>query len=82
MPFVTYLVAEHFEVSGVIAVVVLGLNMSWLSKNRFPEHIKQQSRNFWDVNIFLLNGLIFVLIGLQFPLVLKRMETNQIWTYI
>ncbi|WQD40622.1 Na+/H+ antiporter [Niabella yanshanensis] len=82
MPFVTYLIAEHFEVSGVIAVVVLGLNMSWLSKNRFPEHIKQQSRNFWDVNIFLLNGLIFVLIGLQFPLVLKRMETNQIWTYI
>ncbi|MGC4233657.1 MAG: Na+/H+ antiporter [Niabella sp.] len=82
MPFVTYLVAEHFEVSGVIAVVILGLNMSRLSRNKFPEGIKKQSKNFWDIIIFLLNGFIFLLIGLQFPIVLKRMDPVQIWTYI
>src|SRR4051812_24495533 len=60
MPFVTYLIAEYFEVSGVIAVVILGLSMSRISKEKFPESIKQQSRNFWDVIIFLLNGLIFL----------------------
>lgn len=82
MPFVTYLIAEHFKVSGVIAVVILGLGMARLSREKFPEKLKQQSGNFWAVNIFLLNGLIFILIGLQFPIVLHRMDTSQIWLYI
>jgi Na+/H+ antiporter len=82
MPFVAYLVAEHFEVSGVIAVVVLGLFMSRVSKENFPEEIKQQSRHFWDVVIFLLNGLIFLLIGLQFPFVLRSMQDMEALPYI
>ncbi|MES2809935.1 MAG: Na+/H+ antiporter [Bacteroidota bacterium] len=82
MPFVTYLVAEHFHVSGVIAVVVLGLGISRLSREKFPERIKSQSRHFWDVIIFLLNGLIFLLIGLQFPIVLKQINPTQMWPYI
>ncbi|KXH85967.1 Na+/H+ antiporter [Chryseobacterium kwangjuense] len=81
MPFVTYLIAEHFEVSGVIAVVVLGLGMSKLSRTKFPDHVKEQSRNFWDIIIFLLNGLIFLLIGLEFPIILKKMPHIQVWTY-
>src|SRR6185312_7809597 len=64
-PFVAYLVAENFHVSGIIAVVILGLWMARLSRERFPEQIRQQSRHFWDVIIFLLNGFIFLLIGLQ-----------------
>lgn len=82
MPFVTYLLAEHFHVSGVIAVVVLGLGISRLSREKFPEKFKEQSRNFWDVIIFLLNGLIFLLIGLQFPMVLKQMAPAQVWPFI
>ncbi|MCJ0743656.1 Na+/H+ antiporter [Pedobacter montanisoli] len=78
MPFVAYLMAEHFEVSGVIATVVLGLGMAKLSRSKFPEKLKQQSRNFWDVIIFLLNGLIFVLIGLQFPIVMKQIPDGQL----
>ncbi|MFP3590760.1 Na+/H+ antiporter [Chryseobacterium sp. SIMBA_038] len=80
MPFVTYLIAEHFKVSGVIAVVILGLGMSKLSRNKFPDHVKDQSRNFWDIIIFLLNGLIFLLIGLEFPIILKKMPQAQVWT--
>lgn len=82
MPFVAYALAEHFGVSGVIAVVILGLGMSRLSRTKFPDYLKQQSKNFWDVTIFLLNGLIFVLMGLQFPLVLKQMNVAQIGTYL
>lgn len=81
MPFVTYLIAEHFNVSGVIAVVILGLGMSKLSRNKFPDHVKDQSRNFWDIIIFLLNGLIFLLIGLEFPIILKKMPQAQVWTF-
>lgn len=82
MPFVAYLVAEYFEVSGVIAVVMLGLGMSRLSRTKFPNLIKEQSRHFWDVIIFLLNGLIFLLIGLEFPLVLRKMNDVQVWPFI
>lgn len=81
MPFVTYLVAEHFQVSGVIAVVILGLGMSRLSREKFPEKIKTQSKHFWDIIIFMLNGFIFLLIGLQFPLILERMNPAEIWPY-
>ncbi len=82
MPFVIYLVAEHFNVSGVIAVVILGLSMSRLSREKFPGKARNQSRHFWDVIIFLLNGFIFLLIGLQFPIVLKKMNPNQVWLYV
>ncbi len=82
MPFVTYLVAEYFHVSGVIAVVVQGLVMSRLTKEKFPESIKAQSRHFWDVVIFLLNGLIFLLIGLEFPILLKYIDQATVWQYV
>lgn len=82
MPFVTYLIAEELHVSGVIAVVILGLGISRFSNKVFPSNLKQQSKNIWDIIIFLLNGLIFILIGLQFPYVIKSIEKSQIWIYI
>lgn len=82
MPFVTYLVAEEIHVSGVIAVVILGLGISRFSRKLLPDGLRQQSKSFWDVIIFLLNGLIFILIGLQFPYVAKSLERDQILLYI
>ena len=82
MPFITYLVAEELHVSGVIAVVILGLSISRFSHKVFPEHLKKQSRNFWDVIIFLLNGLIFIIIGLQYPYVVKHIDKTQILPYL
>jgi CPA1 family monovalent cation:H+ antiporter len=82
MPFVTYLIAEQVHVSGVIAVVILGLGISRFSNNVFPEQLKNQSKNIWDIIIFLLNGLIFILIGLQFPYVYKNINSADILPYI
>ena len=82
MPFVTYLLAEHLHVSGVIAVVVLGLGISRFSRSVFPEHLKHQSKTIWDTILFLLNGLIFVLIGLEFPYVLKSIDKDLVWPYV
>lgn len=82
MPFVTYLLAEAIHVSGVIAVVVLGLMIGRLSGKVFPEKLKQQSRSIWDIIIFLLNGLIFIIIGLQFPYIIKNIPSHLIWPYI
>ncbi len=82
MPFVTYLIAEHLEVSGVIAVVILGLTIARFSKKIFPESLKNQSRSLWDIIIFLLNGLIFILIGLNFRYILKGIDNDMILPYI
>jgi Na+/H+ antiporter len=82
MPFVTYLIAEHLHVSGVIAVVFLGLSISRFSKKIFPESLKNNSKNLWDVIIFILNGLIFILIGLNFRYILKDIDDHMILPYI
>lgn len=80
MPFITYLISEEFKVSGVIAVVILGFGISKLTEIKFPEALKQQSSNIWDVIIFLLNGLIFILIGLELRIVIKNFDfTVLLW---
>ncbi|WP_184548406.1 Na+/H+ antiporter [Mucilaginibacter sp. FT3.2] len=81
MPFVTYLVAEDLHVSGVIAVVLLGLSIARYSNKVFPDSLKQQSKSIWDIIIFLLNGLIFILIGLQFPYVIKSINPDKVLLY-
>jgi Na+/H+ antiporter len=81
-PFVTYRIAEELHVSGVIAVVVLGLGIARFSANNKAEKLKLQGRGFWEVIIFLLNGLIFILIGLQFPYVIKNIDSSQVWPYV
>jgi monovalent cation/hydrogen antiporter len=82
MPFVTYLIAEHLHVSGVIAVVVLGLAISRFSNKIFPQNLKDSSKSLWDIIIFLLNGLIFILIGLNFRYILKDIDNDMILPYI
>jgi Na+/H+ antiporter len=77
-PFVTYLIAEESHVSGVIAVVILGLSIAKFSNRIFPKTLKTQSKNIWDIIIYLLNGLIFILIGLQFPFVTKSIPDDQV----
>lgn len=81
-PFITYLLAEELHVSGVIAVVILGLGISRLSAMKFPEAIRQQSKSIWDLIIFLLNGLIFILIGLEFPLVARAIDKSLLLPYV
>lgn len=82
MPFVAYLVAEQLHVSGVIAVVISGLTIAHFSKKIFPENLKNSSKSLWDIIIFLLNGLIFILIGLNFRYLLKDINNDMILPYI
>ena len=82
MPFVTYAIAEEIHVSGVIAVVTLGLTISRYSELVFPEKLKQESKTIWDIIVFLLNGLVFILIGLEFPHVVKNIDPKLVLPYI
>ena len=67
IPFVAYLVAEHWHSSGVLAVVSAGLVISWRSSEIFSYETRIRNHAVWDTVIFLLNGFIFIIIGLQMP---------------
>lgn len=69
-PFVAYLVAEHWHTSGVLAVVAAGLMISWRSSEIFSYETRIRNSAVWDTIIFLLNGFIFIIIGLELPTIL------------
>ncbi len=66
-PYLMYLTAEHFHFSGVLAVVSGGLFLSFRSSDIFSYDSRLQTLTVWNVLIFLLNGVVFILIGLQLP---------------
>jgi CPA1 family monovalent cation:H+ antiporter len=64
-PFAAYLLAEHFHFSGVLAVVSTGLYLSYRAGEIFSHQSRIMAVTVWDVVAYILNGLIFILIGLQ-----------------
>lgn len=66
-PFVAYLLAEQIEASGVLAVVTAGLYLMRTAPGTIGAHPRTQSTGFWSVTNFLLNGSLFVLVGLRMP---------------
>jgi Na+/H+ antiporter len=69
-PYVAYLAAQAVHASGVLAVVTCGLFLSRRSAKLFSPSIRIQARSVWESLNFVLNGLVFVLIGLQLPAIL------------
>ena len=70
-PFLVYLLAETFHVSGVLAVVAAGLVIALprrQSNNALFARQKLVSDSTWKVISFLINGTIFVFLGMQLPL--------------
>lgn len=81
-PFVAYLLAEHFHTSGVLSVVTAGLFISWRSREVFSPETRLQAKVVWDTIIFLLNGIVFILIGLQMPAIVKDLHSDTLFTLI
>ena len=77
-PFAAYLLAERLKVSGVLAVVTAGLYLG----RRMPELLTFKTRlqggPVWEMVEFLLNGFVFILIGLQLPTVLHALSGHEI----
>ncbi len=74
-PFAAYLPAEQLGLSGVLAVVTSGLYIGWRSPLMITARTRLESFSFWRMVVFLLNGIIFILIGLQLPAVVSGLGT-------
>ncbi|MFM7423609.1 MAG: Na+/H+ antiporter [Elainella sp.] len=78
MSYITYLVAEHLGVSGVLSVVALGLYHRRHSSEVLSPRTRIQAIATWDMLVFLLNGLIFILIGLQLPHIIEAIAEESL----
>jgi Na+/H+ antiporter len=72
-PYCMYYFAEHFHFSGVLAVVSGGLFLSSKRQSMLTYQSRIQGINVWASLVFVLNGLVFFLIGLQLPSITRQL---------
>ncbi|WP_194908481.1 Na+/H+ antiporter [Catenulispora rubra] len=65
IPFTAFLLAEAVQASGVLAVVACGLIMGQLGPKVGTPAVRLLSQGFWTIGTYVLNGALFVLVGLQ-----------------
>ena len=73
-PYCMYYFAERFHFSGVLAVVAGGLFLSGKRQRMLSYQGRVQGYNVWSTIGFVLNGIVFLLIGLQLPLITSKVE--------
>jgi monovalent cation/hydrogen antiporter len=71
-PYIAYWIPEHFGGSGVIATVACGLYMSWNGPLLISSATRLQGIFFWDLVIYLIEGLLFLLTGFQMRLLYEK----------
>lgn len=72
-PYIMYYFAEQFHFSGVLAVVCGGLFLSSRRQTMLTYKSRLQGVNVWSNLVFAMNGLIFLLIGLQLPSIVQQL---------
>jgi len=77
-PYLMYVGAEHFHYSGVLATVTGGLFLSYRSNEILTYNSRMQSQYVWETVVFLLNGIVFIMIGLQLPDIVNGLGKNSI----
>jgi len=79
-PFLAYLSAEHLGCSGALAIVTAGVLVGW----RLPRMVSARTRldmgAFWRMLVYLLNGIVFVFIGLELPQVTHGLSQHIGWS--
>lgn len=79
-PYILFLAAEQFHFSGVMAVVSGGLFISYRSHEVFKTgNTRLNMLGVWTTMIFVMNALVFVLIGLELPEIIEGLGQYSIW---
>ncbi|CDF82579.1 Uncharacterized Na(+)/H(+) exchanger yjcE [Pseudomonas knackmussii B13] len=84
LPFAVYMVAEALGVSGILAAVAAGMMQSWADLLPRQTHTRLLNRSVWSMLEFAFNGVVFLLLGLQLPDILKSVTQHaddSLWRY-
>lgn len=82
VPYAAYLAAEQIHASGVLAVVACGLFLSRRSVTFFSPPVRIQIWSVWESLNYVLNGLVFILIGLQLPAIRSSIQGYRLSTLV
>ena len=77
-PYVAYFSGEKLQVSGILAVVIAGIYYGWRAPSILSGRMRLQVVPVWQMVGFILNGILFMLIGLQLPRVLGGLDSAAI----
>jgi Na+/H+ antiporter len=80
VPYAAYLAGESAHASGVFAVVAAGLYLGRMSTTTLSAQVRIQLHSVWQALTFLLNGVVFALIGLQLPIILAVVRGAYSWS--
>jgi Na+/H+ antiporter len=77
-PYVAYFAGERLHVSGILAVVIAGMVYGWHAPGILRGRMRLQALPVWETVVFVLNGVLFMLIGLQLPGVVRSLPANSL----
>ena len=80
--YFAFLPASAIGVSGVLAVVTAGIYMGWYTPELTTVQTRLQGRGFWEILTFLLNALLFGLVGLQLRPILDSLSGTSGWSLV
>jgi len=72
-PYLAYFSGEAIHVSGILAVVIAGIYYGWRAPRILSARMRLQALPVWEMVVFILNGVLFMLVGLQLPLVIHSL---------
>src|SRR5712675_1930643 len=75
-PYVAYFAGERLHVSGILAVVIAGMIYGWHAPQILRGRMRLQALPVWETVVFILNGVLFMLIGLQLPQVIHALAPS------
>jgi monovalent cation/hydrogen antiporter len=81
-PYAAYIAAEAAGVSGVLAAVTVGVYSGWRSSEVLMPETRVKVQAFWSALAFVLDSMLFVLVGLQLPTVLHALEPRPLSHYV
>jgi len=77
-PFAAFLPAHELGVSGVLAAVAAGLYLGRHAPSAVSPTVRLRATVVWELGTFVVNGLVFILIGLSFPHILDGIESHSV----
>ncbi|WIE77058.1 Na+/H+ antiporter [Curtobacterium sp. MCSS17_007] len=80
VPFAAFLGAEAIGASGVLAVVAAGIVVSQVAPKLDRAETRQQVRAFWSFLTYLLNGALFVLVGIEAMVAARELDAGELWS--
>jgi CPA1 family monovalent cation:H+ antiporter len=75
-PYVAYFGGEALHVSGILAVVIAGMYYGWQAPRVLSGRMRLQAVPVWEMVVFVLNGVLFMIIGLELPQVVHALPPS------